>query len=271
MAVLPINGKEFNFKDYTSAKVYTHWMPWFGTPGHIRIGYNSADVWTCDAQCSNMQSLGISGVNADYYGPDSPSAQACLTMLDSCDRAGLGFFLCVDIGALGKLVGMAATTEYIRILKFASEAFFPNPAYLQDAGRYFVSFFNEPAGVDWKAVRAAIPAKMAFIFQGGSGFVHAESDGSFGWVNPLPDAKDCNIRAIQAFSALATPGKIAFYPAYAGFDDSMAFWGKSRFMSRRLGQTLLDTLAQVPKNAAFVINPTFNDHEEGSAIEYSQG
>lgn len=281
--MIPILGKAINFKDYTSAKVISHWMPWWGTPGHIvmqyqlpdgsSIPYTSSDQRICDLQAEIMVGMGIAGINVDYYGPDSPSALAAIRMLDSCERNGLSFSICIDQGALGTLTGAAANAEYIRVLKFCSETFFPSVAYLQDAGRYVVNFFGEPAGVNWTTIRSGITPKLALIFEGSSGFSHVESDGAFGWVNPTTPFSNINLPAIQAFSAAASSNasKLAFYPVYSGFDDSMASWGKGRSMSRRLGQTMLDTLAQVPKTAKYAILPTWNDFEEGSAIEYSQG
>jgi hypothetical protein len=271
--MLPILGKSIKFTDYTTAKVLAHWMPWWGTSGHIKIGYNSADQSACDAQAAAMVAMGIAGINVDYYGPDSASALACLRMLDACERNGLLFSICVDQGAIANLTGATAIAEYIRILKFCSEAFFTSAAYLQDAGRYVVNFFGEPAGVNWTQVRAGTAAKLALVFEESGGFTHAESDGAFGWINPTTPASNINLSDIQAFTttAAANPNKISFYPFYSGFDDSMASWGKGRFMSRRLGQTLLDTLALIPKTAKYALIPTWNDFEEGSAIEYSQG
>lgn len=258
-----------NVRDYTSAKVLAHVMSWFGTPGHIDIGYHSADIATCDRQTSAMAAQGIAGINVDYYGPESPSALAAIRLLSACERTDLLYSLCIDQGAVRGLVGDTATQEYIRILRFAADAFLTSPSYFQDAGRYVVNFFGEPSGVNWPAIRANVPAKLALIFQGSSGFTHPESDGSFGWVNPLPDHTDINLPAIQAFNAAAAvnPSKIALYPAYPGFDDSMASWGKKRMMSRRLGRTLTDTLGQVPKTAKYVLLSTWNDYEEGSQIE----
>lgn len=271
--MLPILGKSIKFTDYTTAKVFVHHMTWFGTPGHIKIGYNSSDQSTCDTQAAAMVAMGIAGINIDWYGPDSPTNLGAIRMLDACERNGLLFSICVDQGAIGNLTGTAAIAEYIRVLKFCSEAFFTSPVYLQDAGRFVVNYFGEPTGVNWTSVRAGIASKMAMLFEGSGGFTHAESDGGFGWINPTTPPSNINIPSIQAFAATAaaTPTKVALYPVYTGFDDSMASWGKGRYMSRRLGQTLLDTLALVPKTAKYVLIPTWNDHEEGSGIEYNQG
>ena len=271
--MLPILGKSISFKDYTSAKVLVHWMPWFGTPGHIKLAYNSADVSTCELQCDIMEQMSISGVNVDYYGPESASALACLRMLAACERFNLSYSICIDQGALSGLTGAAATAEYIRILKFLEDAFFSSSSYLQDQNRYVVNFFGEPTGVNWTAIRAGVKSKLALIFQGGVGFTHAESDGGFGWVNPTTPAANINMPSLNTFisAAASNSTKLAMYPVYTGFDDSLAGWGKNRFMSRRGGQTLLDTLKLIPVNAKYALIATWNDHEEGTGIEYSQG
>lgn len=271
--MLPILGKAINFKDYTSAKVIVHWMPWFGTPGHIKIGYNSADQATCDRQAQAMVAMGIAGINVDYYGPESASALACIHMLSSCQKVGLSYSICVDQGAVKGLTGSAATAKYVSTLQFMQTAFFASSAYLQDSGRHVVNFFGEPSGVDWSAVRKAVSSKMALVFEGGSGMTHAESDGAFGWINPTTPFSNINLPAIQTFiaDAAANPTKLAFYPVYTGFDDTTAGWSKGRYMSRRLGQTLLDTLGLVPKTAKYAMLATFNDHEEGTGTEYNQG
>lgn len=276
--MIPILGKPINFKDYTQAQVHAHVVGWFGTSGHIKVGFNSSDISVCDAHCALMKAQGIVGVNFDWYGPDSPSALACFRMLTACERAGLSFSLCIDEGALKlpdgtMLSGSSANAEYVRILKFAQEAFFPSPAYLTDADRPVVSFFNEAPGVNWTAVRAGISAKIAMIWQGGAGFSHPESDGSFGWPNPLPKFSDSNLAAVQTFisGAMAHPDKLAFYPIYTGFDDTLASWGKGRYMSRRGGRTILDVLAQIPKTAKYALIGSWDDLEENTAILYSQG
>lgn len=280
--MIPILGKPIRYTDYTSAKVFVHWLPWWNTLGHISmqyalpngksVPYDSANTAICDAQCIAMLNQGISGINVDWYGPDAPSSLASLKMLDACERAGLSYSICIDKGALGNLTGAAATAEYIRILKFDSEAFFVSPAYLQDAGRFIVNVFGEPAGEDWGAIQAANP-KVALLFENASGFTHPNSSGAYGWVNPITPVNNINLPSIQAFvsAAAASASKLAFYPIYSGFDDSMASWGKGRYMSRRLGQTMLDTLAQIPKSAKYALISTWNDYEENTATELSQG
>jgi hypothetical protein len=69
------------------------------------------------------------------------------------------------------------------------------------------------------------------------------------------------------------PDKIAVGAAWAGFDDSRASWSLNRHMSQRCGKTFSDTLSLAQENSSpehplpFVLIETWNDYEEGTAIE----
>jgi hypothetical protein len=67
--------------------------------------------------------------------------------------------------------------------------------------------------------------------------------------------------------------KIIVGGAWAGFDDSKASWGLNRHISPRCGQTYADTFSFWRKYFTaddpppFIMIETWNDHEEGTAIE----
>jgi hypothetical protein len=69
------------------------------------------------------------------------------------------------------------------------------------------------------------------------------------------------------------PDKITVGGVWAGFDDSKASWGLNRHMSSRCGQTFHDTFNFWKKYypaddpIPFLLVETWNDYEEGSAIE----
>ena len=262
--------------DFTQAKLIAHWMPWHGTKSHVPLlycmpdgttkFYDSSDMAICNDQCSKMVAMGISGINVDYYGPDATSSLAAIRMLRACEASGLAFSLCIDQGAIP--AGVDPTTEYSRILKFASEVFFNSSSYLQDGGRYIVSFFGEPAGVNWTKVRQSISNKLAFLFQ--ANFTHAEADGAFGWVNPVAGQPgNINQASVASYNqmAAANPTKISMSPIYPGFDDTLASWGKGRYMTRGLDRTLKSTLSWIPLGAKYALIATWNDHEEGTGLE----
>ncbi len=67
--------------------------------------------------------------------------------------------------------------------------------------------------------------------------------------------------------------KIAVGAAWPGFDDSKASWSLNRHMAQRCGQTFIDTL-RIPQEyysadhpLPFLLIATWNDYEEGTAIE----
>jgi hypothetical protein len=72
------------------------------------------------------------------------------------------------------------------------------------------------------------------------------------------------------------PDKIAVGTAWPGFDDTKASWGLDRHIDERCGKTFEDTLHlfhfynQV-KPMPFLMVATWNDYEEGTAIESGVG
>ncbi|HSK45352.1 MAG TPA: Ig-like domain-containing protein, partial [Candidatus Binatia bacterium] len=52
----------------SSAKIYAHFMPWFGSPKHFSVGYISDDSLQINMQVTDMLSRGLNGVIIDWYG-----------------------------------------------------------------------------------------------------------------------------------------------------------------------------------------------------------
>jgi hypothetical protein len=135
----------------------------------------------------------------------------------------------------------------------------------------------EKHSIDWGRVRSSVRGEPLFIFRNSGGFSAPESDGAFAWiaaetVKPSdPIAQEYLERFYQ--KAKQAGGKLTIGSAYKGFDDSMASWGKGKHLDQRCGQTWLDTFAII--NQTFsqnhqldaLIIPTWNDYEEGTAIE----
>jgi len=55
----------------STAKIYAHFMPWFGSPKHMSIGYISDDAQQIKKQVTDMVSRGLSGVIIYWYGIDA--------------------------------------------------------------------------------------------------------------------------------------------------------------------------------------------------------
>jgi hypothetical protein len=67
-------------------------------------------------------------------------------------------------------------------------------------------------------------------------------------------------------------GKIAVGGVWPGFDDTLASWGRERYIWRRCGQTWQYTWSLAEEyNPPIVMIDTWNDFEEGTDIEYGIG
>jgi hypothetical protein len=111
---------------------------------------------------------------------------------------------------------------------------------------------------------------------------YAESfDGFYAWVSPgdkgwSPDGSNWGEQYLsQFYETMHTKysDKIIVGGVWSSFDDSKASWGLGRHIAARCGQTLADTSNLWHKFFAaddpppFLMIETWNDHEEGTAIE----
>lgn len=120
-----------------------------------------------------------------------------------------------------------------------------------------------------------------FIFRNSGGFTHAQSDGAFGWINPLQNQDDLRIGpesnggTVQNFyrAALNNPTKLVWGEAYKGFNDIQSAWGEHRIVDQRCGKTWLDSLSAAnsyyssANQLPFLQVATWNDYNEGTSLE----
>ena len=157
-------------------------------------------------------------------------------------------------------------------------------AYLTYQGRPVIFIFPKGGYTDWDKVRALVntwnPAPL-LIQENLPGKYAGDFDGFYAWVNPgqqgwKQDGSNWGQQYLDNFYQTMGekyPGKIIVGGAWAGFDDSKASWGLNRHIAARCGQTFSDTSNAwrkvfPPENAPpFLLVETWNDHEEGTAIE----
>jgi hypothetical protein len=287
----------FKFGDYVPAgcRVIAHWMNWFGykeqlnAAGAMRMdsGYKSDDFSAIVRQLDAMQAVGVTDVNAEYYGHWKGQTKpwyhrAVLRMLHECEKRSMGFSVDPTSNAISEAItdktDAAQTTQaYIDMLNYCAYTFFPSPAYMTDGGRPLVNFFSpETYPLDWVKIRAGVKGNPKFLFRGASGFDQPQSDGAFDWVNPwsmgatpAPDPNDPNLGPHKNFyaKAAANPAKVAWGAVYPGFDDSTSAWGANRLVNRRNGLTFLQTLEIVPSSLKYLMLTTWNDLEEQTDFE----
>ena len=148
-------------------------MPWFGQPGHIDVGYSSADASQVNKQVEDMQSRGIDGAIVDWYGPrhtvEEATTQLMKTEAESRTKR-FEFAVTEDAGALDACAassGCDLTQQLVSDLTYAYNNYEQSPAYLLLNGRPAVFFFGleKYSTIDWDTVRAQTPGNPALIFR----------------------------------------------------------------------------------------------------------
>jgi hypothetical protein len=62
----------------SATELFVHFLPWFGTSGHINIGYPSNNTAQVQRQLADMASRGFDGLVVDWYGEATTTA-GCVT------------------------------------------------------------------------------------------------------------------------------------------------------------------------------------------------
>jgi PKD repeat protein len=272
----------------STAKIYAHFVPWFGFGDHMNVGYTSDDVAQVTKQVNDMVSRGFDGAVIDWYGRGESSAHFLdydkatqMFMQQSALHTGFTFAIMHDAGALktcAATVGCDVTQTLIDDLNYVNVTYAGSPAYLHSAGRPVIYFFGHEAyNIDWTRVAAGVAGNPMFIFRNGSGFSRPDSSGAFSWVDPInvsaTDLMDLNYLIGYYKSATAVPTKYSTGSAYKGFNDTLAAWGSDRIIGQQCGQTWLSSVAEAgkyytsAKQMPGIQLVTWNDYEEGTEIE----
>ncbi len=264
-----------------TTKIFVRLMLWWGDEKHVNIGYRSEDSKQIAHQVADMQSRGIDGAIVAWYGPgDTPRNRALERLLRQSEETGFLVAVSVDVGAVKDCIkrGCDETQEVALLINYVVQHYASSNAYWRWNGRPVVTFFGlEKHAIDWHRVRSSVRGQPLFIFRNSGGFTAEESDGAFAWVaaETVKPSDQIAEEYLERFyqKAKQNSGKLTIGAAYKGFDDSMASWGKGKHMDQRCGQTWLDTFAIANQNFSqrhqldALIIPTWNDYEEGTAIE----
>jgi hypothetical protein len=259
---------------------------WFGQPNHISVGYSSDDPDVIHHQIDKAKSMGISAFVVDWYGDRDPVVDQSYARMQAL-AAKHKFHVAMMYDEKDPEVG--ATDEVISdFTKFhdtyLSATAAGQGAYLTYEGRPVIFVFPNGGHTDWDKVKAVV-SKWAtpplLINENLPSQYAADFDGFYPWPNPGPkgwaaDGSRWGDDYLTDFYQTMTtkyPDKIIVGGAWPQFDDSKASWGLNRHMAARCGQTFWDTFAfwkkfVVPDQAIpFVLIETWNDYEEGTAIE----
>ncbi len=259
---------------------------WFGHPKHISVGYSSQDPIEIKDQIQKAQSMGISGFVVDWYGDREPFIDRSYALMQTtAARNHFKVAMMYDESDADD----DATDEAIADFTMFRETYLSgtapgHEAYLTYEGRPVIFIFPKGKHTDWGKVRTVVnrwnPAPI-LIQENLPGTDTRAFDGFYAWINPgekgwASDGGNWGEQYLTDFyQTMQTkyPDKIIVGGAWATFNDSKASWGLNRHISARCGQTFGDTFnfwkKEVPAGNVipFVLIETWNDYEEGTAIE----
>ncbi len=264
-----------------TTRIFAHFMGWFGSAGHMNVGYVSNDQTKVHKQVWDMKGRGISGAILDWYGPENSVVdQTARFLRTESELQGFQFAITEDVGSVSRFAKTNVcdvTDKLISDLNYAYTNYETSSAYLRINGRPVVFFFGvEAYFVDWAKVRSQVSGNPLFIFRNPGAMIDPAADGGFSWIQINgSDPYDMQLGYLDGFyaAALAHPDRVPYGSAYLGFNDTLAGWGANRVMHQQCARTWLATFAEAGKyyNTTTQLRnlqiATWNDYDEGSEIE----
>ena len=269
-----------------SPQVIALYEAWFGHPRHISVGYSSQDPDVIKRQIQSAKSMGIMGFVVDWYGDREPFIDRSYAEIQKA-AAKNDFRVAMMYDEADQEDD--ATDETLADFTMFRQTYLSSKAagheaYLTYQGRPMIFIFPKGGHTNWDKVRAVVntwnPAPL-LIQENLPGEYANALDGFYAWINPgdkgwAPDGSNWGAQYLSNFySTMKTKyaDKIIVGGAWSTFDDGKASWGLNRRISDRCGQTFHDTFnfwrSEFPAGEAppFIMLETWNDYEEGTAIE----
>jgi hypothetical protein len=258
-----------------TGKWYAHIVPWFrlgGGGGHIDIGLNSNSIAWAQASTLDQQARGFDGIMIDWYGPSRYEDSVTLLLkAQVATMTGFTYAIMIDAQVY------ATTSDLLTLFSYINSTYFGTTNYMTHGGLPVVMFFNSVGGVNYSTVKAAYPSTY-WITQGTSFIGNAYADAGFDWVQPYGTgvpADRYNAAATNSFlSSVHSTAKGSIpciSPGFNGYLTASVGWSKGKYMPRDSGKCWLSQAATVsanlPTNIIGIQVPTWDDWEEGSAIE----
>lgn len=269
-------------------KLLAVYMPWFGDHVHMDVGYASYDPSVLRRQIQQAKHMGISAFVVDWYGASRPFSDHNFALLQ--EAADENHFQVALLYNEPEDEDSQATDAAMSAFDEAYQAYIgPSAphrgAYLTFNGHPMIFIFPKRGHVDWNRIMEHCqswesPPLIIYKDQPPAQYENAIG-GMYAWVQPgqkgwTPDGSNWGEQYLDYFyKNMRThhPDKITVGAAWPGFDDSAASWGLNRHMASRCGRTFEDTLHLYTRYfdashpLPFVMIETWNDYEEGTAVE----
>jgi len=268
-------------------KILADYQPWFGDPDHIDVGYNSQDPNVLREQIESARSMGIYAFAVDWYGARRPFLDRSAALLERVSsQTHFHFALMYDETQddNGHATDDAMEAMDLAYQKYIGPTAPARDAYLLYHGRPVILVFPKGGHTDWDQVRQQVnqwefPPILLYQDDPPPQFAKA-FDGEYAWVYPggkgwTADGQAWGEDYLHNFykKMREHPDQVAVGGVWAGFNDSKASWSLKRRIDPRCGETFKDTLRMFAENnesshpIPFVLVATWNDYEEGTAIE----
>jgi len=269
-----------------SPQVIAVYEAWFGHPDHISVGYSSHDPAMIKSQILHAKAMGISAFVVDWYGDRQPFIDESYALIQKLAEKNKFHVAMMydesndDAGATDE--AFADFTEFHNA--YLSSKSPGHNAYLTYQGRPVIFIFPKGGHTDWNKVRALVDTwnpRPLLIQENLPGPDAQAFDGFYAWIAAgdkgfQADGSNWGEQYLKQFYGTMLDkysDKIIVGGAWAQFDDKKASWGLNRHIAARCGQTFNDTFnywrSVLPANEPipFMMVETWNDYEEGSAIE----
>ncbi|HEX4489027.1 MAG TPA: hypothetical protein VH088_22320 [Terriglobales bacterium] len=261
-----------------TSEIYAELQPWFGDHRHMEVGYSSWDPAQVEKQLTDMMSRGITGVVIDWYGPSDRTEPTTVAWMAAAENhPGFKVIIMIDKGAvsLSPCQGCNPTQTMIYLTKYVMDHYASSPAYATWNGKAVITEFDLDLHFkfDWKNIEASTPSNIARIFMHSSGFAHANSAGSYSWMNATSKTFGMDYLTNFYKTAAKSPDLMAWGAGYKGFNDTLASWSLRRVVGQNCGQTWLQSFEKLNSyynsgNQLPILQlVTWNDYEEGTEME----
>lgn len=264
------------------------YQPWFGKPNHMNVGYSSQDRVVIQRQITDAKQLGIAGFVVNWYGPRhefEDRAYATMQQVAAQNNFKVAIMYDEDDSNSGNTTdAVLVDLQYAYDTYISPHASQPREPYLRYNGRPVIFIFPKSNRTDWHRVRQMVDSwedRPLLIFEGVNAKYARDFDGFYAWVHPgregwKSDGSNWGEDYLDDFYTTMRskyPDKIAIGAAWPGFNDKHASWSRNRKMDARCGRTFEDSLRVFRRfftpehQLPFLMIVTWNDYEEGTAIE----
>jgi hypothetical protein len=262
------------------------YLPWFGRPGHVDVGYSSLDRVTIEKQIEQAKRVGIAAFVVNWYGAGhdfEDRAYALMQQVSAEKNFRVAVMYDEDDSDPANATDIVLTDLQYAYDHYLGPQATARGAYLQYQGRPMIFIFPKNGHTDWMRVHQVVNTwedPPLLLYKDVANEHSAAFDGFYAWVNPgkqgwKADGSNWGQQYLDDFyktMASDYPNKLAVGAAWRGFDDSKASWSQNRKMDSRCGRTFEDTVNLFRQydrkhSMPFLMVETWNDYEEGTAIE----